>query len=374
VSAQRLPAVVLTCRNNHEVSTRARGGQAVKCPECKTSVWVPASRPTNENDSPAESDFAQRWKSQTQTDPADALTESRYPCQSCGSVRYWEPGRTLLICPQCQTSELPPTVGQRYAEIEVVRKDPAAVALERIDKHQTELKQRMKVVEERDRLIRITQTWIDFVDPDALESGSPLQTIAIGMESNLRHIVTELRRTEDPHEIVAIKSVLSELVGFVKQHDQQIRDERKRVAEDDDEDEYEDDEYEDDEDDEEEYAEAEVVQDSNPAGLSSYQRLLLANTQTWNQNRPALYPPRQPDLIPAVVATIPRVTAKNCQFDHFWGKAATHKLWGADTPGGPLYQGRPIVYTCAQHYDKAVKWLEANGYPNATFELLETTS
>lgn len=46
----RLPEITVTCRNEHEFTTRAHGGQGVDCPRCKTDgqrvkVWIPTQRP-----------------------------------------------------------------------------------------------------------------------------------------------------------------------------------------------------------------------------------------------------------------------------------------------------------------------------------------
>lgn len=384
MSTQRLPVVTLTCRNGHDVPTRARGGQAVKCPnqECRVSVWVPADRQTGETGSGDEGDsFAHRWENEPEVSDEDSLTESPHSCETCGSVQYWEPGRTMLICPKCQTASLPPTIAKQYAEIEVRKTAPDPVAM--VEKSQTEMRQRMRVTEERDRLIRVAESWAEFVDPDRLEDDSPISAICVGLESNLRHVVSELKRTIEPIEIVAAKSLLVEIITKVREHEVQIKDEHARAAANDEDDEDdEDDGYEDDESD---YIEGEVVEDDNPAGLSPYQRYLLQNgaqRQPWNQVRPAIAPQRQPTVLSGnqvlsnivVNRAIAQMTHKNCQFDHFWGKRATRKMWGASFPGEPLYSGRPVIYCCEAHNDQGIRWLEAKGYPNSTFEMLEAES
>ena len=377
MSNQRLPPIVLTCRNGHEVQTRARGGQAIKCPECRVAVWVPADRKTNEADSGSGDDaFTGRWDSEPEFTDEDALTKSGHQCQTCGTEQYWEPGRTMLICPQCRTSSLPPTIQKRYAEIEVRKTAPDPVA--QIEKRQAEMRLRMKISEQRDRLIRVAEGWAEFVDPDRLENRSPLLDVCIGLESNLRHVIAELRKTTEPEELIAAKTLLSDLISKAKEHEYQIRSEHDRTEAEDDEDE---DQY--DEDDEDEYVEAEIVEDDNPAQLSSYQRHLLASRgQAWDQRRPALpairptAPPTGMEILSklAMQQAVKRATQTNCQFDHFFTRKATRKMWGASWPGEQLYQGRPVVYTCEAHNDAGIKWLESQGYENSTFEMLEGTT
>jgi len=109
-----LPEVTLTCRScDHQFPTRARGGQSVKCPKCTVSVWVPTHRPTGEAPAAAAGELAQRWATE-RTAPAPEPDSSRnetepdgQPCPNCGSVTVWESGRTLLICPKCNSSSLP---------------------------------------------------------------------------------------------------------------------------------------------------------------------------------------------------------------------------------------------------------------------------
>lgn len=365
-----LPEISLTCREGHAFKTRARGGQPTKCPECRVSVWVPKDRPTVEGEFPRGDPLEGRWEAFSEPQEK-GMDPSPHPCPECGSERLWEPGRTMLYCPECETQTLPPSIEAGYAQIALQNQRESAV--ERRAKKAEEMLKRMGFAAEKAEDIHTLRSFLEFVDPNRLPEDSPLEKVAVQFTSHLNHLIKEINRAETPEDLETAEEISNALLRKIKEHETVFRNAHEEADREDEED------YE--EDDEGEYVEAEVIHDPNPRTPAVVPQ----------RNYPGTYLPVRMDVPPsgppqyrtpsvetftqyAVKKAMERQALKKCQFDHFslftGGKVAYRRLYGADYPGGPYRPGRPEVYCCEQHWDSAVKWMESQGFPNSTFDEL----
>lgn len=380
-----LPEITLQCSAGHTVRTRARGGQAVKCPECKVSVWVPAGRPVDASAaaSSGTSPMAARWAEESAPEDSELYPPSGIPCPNCGSDQVWEPGRTLLLCLACEGPNLPPSIGEHYRRAELAVRRTTDV--DRAEQLRTEVRKRMEFSQGRDKAIRAVRSWLPAVDPDTLPASSGLIGLAAELHSNLKHILREFEGAKNGAELAAALDVAKELIGVVKSYRDQLDNERSRVVEEDDDeedDEYEDAEYE--EDDEEDDEEPEY----RPEWLNGYgqrqSRYATPGGQVIRSPRqPAALVPFQrnqvvPQIVPPsftaqmAVALANRKPKQWCAFDHLRKAPAAYEYYGSQWAGGNRIDGAPSVLCCEKHRDHATKWIESHGYSNQTYLTLET--
>ncbi len=383
-----LPEITLTCSAGHPVRTRARGGQAVKCPACRVSVWVPAGRPVDDSAAASSgvSPMAARWSAEAEPEDSELYSPSGIPCPECGSDQRWEPGRTLLLCLTCKGPSLPPSIGEHYRRAELAVRRTTDV--DRAEQLRTEVRKRMEFAQSRDKAVRAVNSWLWVVDPDTLPERSGMAELAAELHGNLRHIARELEQAKNREEFAAAGEVAAELISVVKSYRDQFDNERDRAEPEEEEEEDEEEEYEDAEYEEEEDEEPAPYQPPEPAAwLQDYARRQIRPGSLNGRMLPNPY--RTPPVVVQPVRTNPyinptlssqiikymeekRETAKWCAFGHFRKAPAEFEYYGATYPGGPFIQGAPVVLCCAKHRDNAANWIEAHGYPNQTYSALES--
>lgn len=82
MTLSHLPEIVLTCRNGHPFTSKAKGGSTVRCKECRVPTRVPSAR------------------------PKPAIIRKLYTCKSCGrSYHYAWP-----LCVTCWRATIPPEI------------------------------------------------------------------------------------------------------------------------------------------------------------------------------------------------------------------------------------------------------------------------
>lgn len=384
----QLPEITLECRDGHSFRTRARGGQPIKCPKCRVSVWVPKSRPVDGSGAASSggSALAGRWLMEGEPDTSALVQPSGIPCPQCGRDLLWEPGRTLLLCVTCKDVALPPSIPEHYRRAELAARPAAAV--DRAETLKAEVIKRMEFSQKRDKAVRAVNSWLRVVDPDALPAGSGLSELAVELDSNLRHMVRELGKAENGAELSAAVSVANELIEVVRSYRDRFDAEHERAereeSEPDDDDDDDDDEYDDEPEDDEPAAEY------RPDWLNGYghrqpyytpdQKRLIQVPRQQITTPGALVPlhrnavPANPYLgLAADMAKMAerRQAIKWCAFDHFFKTRATYQYHGAVSPGGVRLQNSPVVLCCEKHRDNAEKWIGSHGWQNSTYQVLE---
>jgi hypothetical protein len=190
----QLPEITVSCKNKHEFTTRAHGGQGIDCPLCKAAgqrvkVWISKQRPRTareladrqgaeaaESAARPGSELAARWKREP---PWDGRQLADWPgrpsdlCLRCGGPLTWEPGRTWTNCDACSEGEggvaLPAAVTAHYerqAEIAIrasaevaIRADPAAEQAARV---------RLRALQDGAR--QRVESWLETIaDPDSYD-------------------------------------------------------------------------------------------------------------------------------------------------------------------------------------------------------------
>lgn len=222
---KQLPEIKLMCRNGHTFPTRARGGQAVACPECRrlnpdpghpdhrVNVWVSKTRPRTERERaglPAEAPepdpaLTARWA----REPAWAGKIGMVPgraaddCPDCGEPLMWEPGRTVVFCNGCRKISLPAAVAEHYrrqdqrsAEVATrAAPDTAAVRSARV---------RLRALQQR--MADQVTSWLDAFDPDELSG--PVERLALDYRAELAAYLPEIKNA-------ASEAVLAEIMAEI---------------------------------------------------------------------------------------------------------------------------------------------------------------
>ena len=179
MTTSRLPEIVLTCRNNHQFPTRARGGITVRCKTCGVPKHVPADRARSDRELAAlgnaepDQELAARWEREPEWDGHAGIRSGRDNdmCAGCRSVPVdWEPGRTLTYCPECQEAgdnpvSLPVAVTEHYERQEQASQEVAtrAAAPDQAVERAARVQLRARKQQTRDKIAG----WLDSVaDPE----------------------------------------------------------------------------------------------------------------------------------------------------------------------------------------------------------------
>lgn len=125
-----LPEITLTCGNDHEFTTKASGGQSVRCKTCHRSTHVPTDRPKTTREAAAYataaaehgqehapgSEYGDRWQLETEWSGKEVVRPGRPrdTCPECSGPLWWEPRRTLIFCQNCNRLTLPPVITDHY--------------------------------------------------------------------------------------------------------------------------------------------------------------------------------------------------------------------------------------------------------------------
>lgn len=359
-----LPEITLTCRDGHRFPTRARGGQPVKCPTCRASVWVPTHRPAGEvaagSDDSDAGELEQRWTLE-RTMPAGELEPAGSDCPECGTALVWEPGRTLLLCEQCGTSHLPAGIVRRYAELEVRQQGPTQ--LERAQSRIAEVKTRMEFSQQKDAAVRRLRKLADFLDPDELPEESHLEDLAVNLHSNVNHLIGEIRHAQTDDEFAALNAVTNELFDTIRIYVSQFRDEHTRAQQEAEEDE--------EDDDSEDYEYAEVVEPARDWQAPRYPKATPQSIarQQYRAQLPAAGPAAN---FPALVRTVvPPPFVPTCGFSHLFRPVAKLKIYPTQWEGGPAVPGEKPVYCCEKHRDDALNFTWSKGHRAAAIDEVE---
>lgn len=98
----RPPALTLHCPDGHLVTTRARGGQSIRCPDCRRPVWVPTDRPRTDAERPGggpdRGALPDLWTQPPGTLTAAPVAVDGEECTACGAAVLPTPRRTLGGC------------------------------------------------------------------------------------------------------------------------------------------------------------------------------------------------------------------------------------------------------------------------------------
>jgi ribosomal protein L34E len=376
MTISKLPEITLTCRNNHDFATRAKGGSTVRCKTCGVPTHVPKYRPTTaarargaaRDDSGA--GLRARWAAQrpvTGTEwypPLDAADE----CPTCGEGRAWEPRRTMVFCRACKTLGLPMVVlehAARSAEIAV----RAGTVATRAPSQAEQRAARVQLRRQKQAALDDVREVIEAFDPDDLSEHIARQ--AREAQRALAAYLPEIQAAETLETLAEIESEI-EAIGAEAQRAGLIdaitrqREAQERAAE------------------RAEWEQREAEQLERER--QEQERADRERQRAAAQQRKAIAPrPPSPQVqgIAILVNELQRHFARKlerikqcgaCQFKHPWaadGMAATRRYQGSRVPGTPI-MGAPEVRACDKHHNAAEQWLTEQGWPNQTyFELPE---
>jgi hypothetical protein len=227
-----LPEITLTCGNGHPFTTRAAGGQTVRCKECGKSKHVPTDRPRTAKEAasyaapraddhqdqgqPADpepdpsQELADRWQLETPWSGSIAITKTRtIECPECGGPLSWEPRRTLVYCPECKRIDLPPAVTAYHEREQAQRaavavRGSAAVADPVAEKADRARLRALKIQAEE-----WTEEWISTLgDPDSYDR-IQWQCEAREFAAAFRGWIPEIRNAGTEDELAEIKQTIT---------------------------------------------------------------------------------------------------------------------------------------------------------------------
>jgi len=230
MTTSRLPAITVTCPNDHHFDTKARGGQSIDCPHCRTDghrvkVWVPTHRPTTARalaaaigapgpgglTSQLSTELAARWQQERPWDGGLRLAPGRAGdvCPECSGPLEWEPGRTLVYCPECKRAGLPDAVTEHYAR--QLRRS-TAVAVRAEPDRSAERAARVQLRAAKDAVKRRVQTWLESVADEDSYDRVQFQRQAFELAAMLRAYLPEISEAEDE---VTLGSVLRDVDALI---------------------------------------------------------------------------------------------------------------------------------------------------------------
>jgi hypothetical protein len=224
-----LPEITLTCGNGHPFTTRAAGGQTVRCKECGKSKHVPTDRPRtakeaasyaapavdgHQDQDPAADaepdpsrELADRWKLEASWSGSITQAPGRAndECAECEGPLSWEPRRTLVFCPECKSIDLPPAVSAHYAREQAQRATVAVRQSGAVADPAAERKERVRFQALKKRKIeQLEEDWIETLgNPDAYDR-SQWQTEARDFAATLHEWIRELKDADTEAELNAI--------------------------------------------------------------------------------------------------------------------------------------------------------------------------
>lgn len=399
MTKSELPEITLTCGDGHPFTTRAAGGQTVRCKECQRSKHVPTDRPRtakeaaaynstatsgHQDQAPASNPgadqarkLAARWQAETPWSAKRDLTprpgRDQDSCPGCGDPMLWEPRRTLTFCPECQKVDLPPAVSEHYRRQASQRSETAV--MQRVDPMAE------KAARARLRAL-ISQTeqwandWIDSIGDEDSYDRIQWKREAGEFAAILRGYIPEIRNSETQEELAEIKSHItseilnSELGTALRTEYDQARNRaenramaRQRAAEI-----------------EQAEAEAEAEADRQRAIMErSQQEVRQVATQRAITSGKG---PSYADGFASVAMAIERQRVRTalaieqrgqCAFKHPLGPHPADRLYGVPDRD---YQGAmtgysmpqsPQLRACSKHFGAAEAELNRQGYPDLTW-------
>lgn len=212
MTVSRLPEIAVTCKNRHTFGTRAHGGQAVDCPQCRAGgervkVWVRKDRPRTARevaehaaiDAPApdsaarqlSAELAARWQQEQPWDGRLRLVPGRAgdACSECSGPVQWEPGRTLVYCPECKRAGLPAAVTDHYAR--QLRRS-TEVAVRAAPDESAERAARVRLRARKDAVKHRVQAWLESIADEYSYDQVQWQRQACELAAMLRAYLPEI--------------------------------------------------------------------------------------------------------------------------------------------------------------------------------------
>jgi len=225
MTTSRLPAITVSCPNNHEFSTRSRGGQGIDCPACRRNgkrvkVWITVNRPRTLQaqaaaitapGTAASSDLAARWDREPPWDGEHRLALGRPAdeCPECSGPVLWEPSRTLTYCQACKRGGLPAAVTDHY---ERQAQRSAEVAVRDAPDLAAEQGARVQLRALAQRMTDQVAEWHDDVFSLAGLTGGA-QRLALDYRAELAAWLPEIRQAGSQAELAAIAAEITEVTG-----------------------------------------------------------------------------------------------------------------------------------------------------------------
>lgn len=390
--ASQLPEIKLTCKNGHTFPTRARGGVAVACPECRrqnpgqprVTRWVPKDRPRTERERaglPAtapepDPGLTARWAREPAWSGKIPMAAGRPgdECPGCGEALMWEPGRTVIYCSQCPRLSLPPAVAEHYEHQE---RRTAAVATRTTPDAAAKRAARVRLAALKTRMTDQVDNWLNELDPDELTG--PVERMARDYQAELSAYLTEIKNAASEAELTEILADITEVLGRAEAGGVLDAIERHRQA------------VERQADEDERQAEL-AAQAEQEAEQERQEARRQAQIQASAQRRAIAPPPaaRKPVTGPptggyvgAAVTVIGMMEARRqekekaaarlaqvgqCQYQHRKPVAPDRRYYisAADWSGnanGYEIQNSPAVLACRKHFAEADTWIEEQAAP-----------
>src|ERR1035441_560984 len=218
MTISNLPEITLTCRDGHLFTTRAKGGITVQCKTCGAPKRVPVNRPRTAREmsaatarreaQPPADGVAPGWAAEPARDGGSQLRTGRDSdtCQECGTGLLWEPGRTVVYCPDCQTATLPAAVTGHY-ERQAHRS--AEVAVRAAPDRSAERAARVRLRAIAQRMADHVNGWLDTLDTDGLRGNA--ERAALDYRAELTAHLPEIRDAESEAELAAIAADITEV-------------------------------------------------------------------------------------------------------------------------------------------------------------------
>jgi hypothetical protein len=351
MTAERVNA---ECRNGHTHTYPGPAGRAVKCRDCRVSVWLKKgqARPVDGTTAPA---LTALWALEAPPgqllDNAEVAPET---CLDCGGECVWEGRRTVLYCPECDQFAVPAFVVDRYdqragggdsddqgkrLELAVPEPSPAErrQATARLEGH-------------RETTLDTVRQTMDALDVDDL-GDSQARREALRWRGAMGSYATAVRAAKTSGELAEIENEIIALLPQYRQVAENIRQERERqelAAH---------------------YLEAEEweeEEDEQPPDPSPVVALVPANFPTTTIG------------LAGMVAKNLAISAQRrreqksengvCQYWHrFLNKSATHVTYPGDYRGTRL-RADVEIRTCPEHLETAADALIKDGWQHAWYE------
>lgn len=230
MTISKLPEITLTCRDGHQIRTRARAGQSIKCQTCGAYKRVPAARPLTarelaattaaedrDQDHDDTGEMAARWESEPEWN-GDQLPD--WPgrpgdfCAECGGQLTWEPGRTWTNCDECAEQDggvaLPAAVGAYY-ERQAARRSEVAVRAAPDESASRSARARLRARKEMAR--ECVGEWLETVADSGSYDRAQWQRQAAELAALLRGYLPEIDQAPDEATLAAVSQDVSALLA-----------------------------------------------------------------------------------------------------------------------------------------------------------------
>lgn len=399
MTASKLPEITLTCGNGHQFTTRAAGGQTVRCKVCTKPKHVPTDRPTTAKEAAAYqaaavddhqdqepergpgAELAARWDREAEWTEVIKLVSGRPgdECPECSAPLHWEPGRTMTYCTECNRVDLPAAVSAHYDRQDRQRSE---VAVRAAPNKSAERESRVRLRALKDQAGQSIRQWLETIANDECYDQVQWQRQARALAASLRGYLPEIADAADESELAEV----TEEVGAILERDEG----RSLLAA-----------Y----DQAQERAERQQAARERTAELAAHQQKMAKQQERErieaerearrrasevDRQRKAIASEARPRPAPtpatvtmndlAVAMAAQRLKKEKdleakgaCQFKHTFGQAVAERLFGV--PARAVYNrmtgysiaNTPQYRACAKHYAEAEKRLNREGYADVAY-------